>query len=270
MSRKNWSEEKLFKRLLTNKSESTYWDNVLELRSRSPKLVFEKALELTKSVSKKEVIIGIDVLTQLGSRPRPFYEKTMARFFEILDTQENENIHTSILNAIGHNNENLSLPQISKLIKFKDSKNHKIRQSLVTALLGVDHRMAINTLIEMSEDPVDSIRNWATFGIGSQIDISNKEISNALWNRTRDKNQETRSEAIAGLAIRGENKIKDIIIEELNDGEHGTLIFDAILSLNDKGFLSILVEKLKLAEEDNTISEDWIYALKNCIEELSR
>lgn len=33
MGRKNWTDEKLFFRLVNNKSDKTYWDNIRELRS---------------------------------------------------------------------------------------------------------------------------------------------------------------------------------------------------------------------------------------------
>ena len=82
MSRKNWSSEKIYERLLANKSKKTYWDNISELRSRPNKEVYERAYSLTNSNSKKEIIIGIHILSQLGFDPR-FFKKRHQYFFII-------------------------------------------------------------------------------------------------------------------------------------------------------------------------------------------
>jgi hypothetical protein len=76
MSRKKWSSEKIFERLLTNKTNRTYWDNISELRSRPNREVFNRAFLLTKAVTTKEQIIGIHVLAQLGFDPRFSKNKT--------------------------------------------------------------------------------------------------------------------------------------------------------------------------------------------------
>jgi hypothetical protein len=49
MSRKNWTSEKIFTRLLTNKAQKTYWDNISELRRRPNEDVFTKACQLAKT-----------------------------------------------------------------------------------------------------------------------------------------------------------------------------------------------------------------------------
>lgn len=75
----------------------------------------------------------------------------------------------------------------------------------------MDNIQAIDALIDLSNDKVASIRNWATFGLGSQIETDNNKIRKALWSRTSDKNQDTKLEAIVGLANRNDIKVKEII-----------------------------------------------------------
>lgn len=268
MSRKNWSNEKIFERLITNKSRKTYWDNISELRSRPNKEVFQKAFNLLNSKSKKEKLIGIDVLAQLGFNPRPFIKETLKRYFELLDEENEKETLMSILYGIGHNNEELTTTQIAKLIQFKNHKNIEVRQGLVSALLGIENEKAVNTLIELTEDKVSSIRNWATFGIGSQIEISNQKIKTALWNRVNDKHQETKLEAIVGLSNRGEKEVKEIISRELVLGEYGTLLFEAIEVLNDKDFLPQLEMNYEAAKNDDSIPDNWTHDLKEYIEKL--
>ena len=108
MSRKNWSNEKIFERLIINKSRKTYWDNISELRLRPNKEVFDRACSLTKSKSKKEKIIGIDILAQLGWKPRPFKKQTLKRYFEILDLEDDKNVLKSLFKL----NQTNPLPQL--------------------------------------------------------------------------------------------------------------------------------------------------------------
>lgn len=208
MHRNDWTDEKLFFRLINNKSDKTYWDNVSALRRRPTKSVFDKCIQLTHSKNEKERTVGIDVLAQLGLTPRPFYAATNKRFFELLKIEKEPKVLMSLLYAIGHNNDNLSKSQIEALCELENSDNNLIKEGLVYALLGIDDPRAIDVLIKYSSDKLSHIRNWATFGLGSQITRNNKKIRDALWNRINDKHKETRDEAIAGLALRNDIRIK--------------------------------------------------------------
>lgn len=269
MGRKNWTSEKIFDRLVNNKSEKTYWNNISELRKRANDDVFNQAYKLAKSQIDKKKIIGIDVLAQLGFDPRFRQEETIKLYFELLEENQNDDVLFSLFFGISHNNEKLTNNQVLQLIKFKDSKNNDVRYSLVSAISGVDNPKAIETLIELSEDNFSSIRNWATFGIGTLCEQNNDRIIKALWNRIKDKHQETKLEAIVGLANRNQVAIKEQIIEELKSGEYGTLLFDAIETLKDKDFIPYLENNLKSAKNDRGIKEEWIADLKQCLNKLS-
>ena len=114
-------------------------------------------------------------MAQLGTAPRPFYTESNKRFFECIETEKSPEALMSLLYAIGFNNERLSKIQIDRLCKFGDSDNRRIKTGLVSALLGIDNLRAIDTLIKLSSDNSDHIRDWATFGLGSQIRRNNKK-----------------------------------------------------------------------------------------------
>ena len=139
---------------------------------------------------------------------------------------------------------------ISKLIEFKTHKFADARFELTLAISCLDNNAAIETLIELSNDKDSDIRNWATFGLGTQLENDTEDIRNALWNRINDSDFETKSEAIVGLANRMDKRIKEVIISELENGDYGTLLFEAILKLNDKEYLPYLNENLKIARKD--------------------
>ena len=268
MARKNWTDEKLFFRLATNKSDKNYWDNIRELRSRANINVFNTCVKLTKSSKPKEQIIGIQILAQLGLTPRPFLKESKKLFFDILRKEKNPKALLSVLYAIGHNNEKLKPDEIGLLVSFKDNTDEGVREGLVSALLSVDNKLAIDTLIHLTTDRVSHIRDWATFGIGTQIEKDNKSIREALWLRVEDQHQDTKLEAIVGLAKRQDCRIKEIIKRELLNGEFGTLLFEAIEELNDKDFLPLLNSNLEKAKKDKGINSDWIKDLKACIVKL--
>jgi hypothetical protein len=271
MSKNNWTDEQLFQRLLTNKSEKAYWENISLLRKRPTPAVFEKCLELTKSDILKEKMAGINVLAQLGIPPQPFYKPSITLFFELLETEKESDILGAILSSIAHNNHDLSKTQIDKLCIFADSDDDLMKNGLVFALLALDNTNAINVLIELSSDKSSHIRNWATFGLGDMIERNTKKIRTALWNRTKDRHEETRFEAILGLAIRKDERVKDLIKRELQkDNACGSLLFKAIIAFDDQTFLPILKTLFENNKNDTTINTDWLKELENCMNELSR
>lgn len=225
---------------------------------------------MTKSNNPKIRKIGIDILAQLGLPPRPFLQDTLKVYFELLDTETAPDVLMSLLYSIGHNNDKLDNKQIEKICSFKNSENSWVKEGLVSALLGIDNPNAIETLIKLSSDKLSHIRNWATFGLGSQIERNNKEIREALWKRVNDKHQETKLEAIVGLARRKDKRVIDIIRREITGDEYGTLLFEAIIETQDKEFLPLLKQNLRTIKDNKTINPEWEKGLKNCIDELAK
>jgi len=262
MARENWNSEKIFDRLVNNKSQKTYWNNISELRKRATEKTYDQAYEFAKSDNDKKKIIGIDVLAQLGFNPRIRQQKTVELYFDLLDKEQNDDVLFSLFFGISHNNENLTEKQVLKLTEFKNSKNKDIRYSLVSALSTVANSKALETLIELSNDKFSSIRNWATFGIGTLSEKTNDRILDALWKRTNDNHQETRLEAIVGLANRKQSAVKENIIKELKAGIYTTLLFDAITELNDKEFILYLKSELISTKKDNNANKEWLAELK--------
>ena len=269
MSRKNWTDDKLLFRLCNNKSDKSRWDNISVLRKRPSEELFSKCVELTISKDPRIRRIGIDILAQMGLIPRPFLTKTLQLYFDLLNIESDPEVLMSLLYSIGHNNDTLNKSQIEKLCTFSDNDNNWVKEGLVSAVGFINDLNAIDVLIKLSKDKLSHIRNWATFYLG-QSERNNKTIREALWARVNDKHQDTRFEAIFGLAKRKDSRINDIIKEELLDGEYGTLLFEAIIETGDKQFLPLLRKKLKSIKGDNNINSKYLNDLKDCIEELTK
>ncbi|MFD1604030.1 hypothetical protein ACFSJW_09015 [Flavobacterium artemisiae] len=254
----NYSNEKIFTRLLGNKSNANYWNYVSELRKRKSKDIFEKSILLMESKIAKERIIGIDVLAQFGY-PRLHKKIILKKFFHLLKNETDKNAISSLFYGIGHNNEDLTIKQIDLICSFKKNKNSKIRSSLAFALLTKEEPNAIDTLIELSKDQDYEIRDWATFGLGTQIETDNEDIRNALWKRINDKYETPRFEAIFGLAKRKDKRIKEILVTELeNIDEFGSLILEAIEEFNDKEFISLIEKQIEKNKKLKKVEESWL------------
>ncbi|MCU0351963.1 MAG: hypothetical protein MUF43_14235 [Flavobacterium sp.] len=270
MSRINWTDDKLLSRLINNKTDKSRWSNISVLRKRPSQELFAKCVELTKSNKPRIRKIGIDILAQFGLPPRPFLKETLKLYFDLLKVETEPDVLMSLLYSIGHNNDKLNNEQIERICSFIDSENDLIKEGLVSALLGIDNLDAIETLIKLSSDKLSHIRNWATFGLGTQIERNNKTIREALWKRVNDKHQETKLEAIEGLAKRKDKRVNDIIRREIIGGEFGTLLFEAIIETQDKEFIPLLKQNLKTIKGDTKINPEWEKDLKNCIDELTK
>ena len=99
-SRENWKSEKIFDRLVNNKSQKTYWNNISELRKRATEEIYDQAYKLAKSEIDKNKIIGIDVLAQLGFDPRIRQQKTVELYFELLENEQNDDVLFSLFFGI--------------------------------------------------------------------------------------------------------------------------------------------------------------------------
>ncbi len=266
MTYKDWSNDKLFTNLIDNTlEEDVYWANIRELRSRPSDEVYKKAVELTKAYNPSHKSIGILILAQLGFKPRFNQSKTVNLYFELLNKKQDYKVIEDILYGIGHNNSNLSTNQIDSIIKFASNEITEVRQALLSAISGINNPKAIEVLINLTNDSEDSIRDWATFGLGSQLDVSSPEILEALWQRTEDSVEEVRVEAIAGLVNRNIPEVKNVIIKILESGKFGTQLLDIIQELKYKDFIPLLEINSEKYNNDKGISIDWLTTLNETI-----
>ncbi|MFK8058301.1 MAG: hypothetical protein AB8F78_19405 [Saprospiraceae bacterium] len=268
MSRAQWTSDKLFSRLLTNKTKKGYWDAITALRARASEEVYERAVRLARSDNERDKIVGIDVLAQLGQTPRMRQDKTVSLYFELLSQPSSPKVLSSLLSGIGHNNDKLTGEQISILSAYADHSYSAVRFALVHALLGLEHPDAIVMLICLSRDTHGDVRNWATFGLGSQIEVTTDEILYALLERTTDNHADTKLEAIVGLAERKDVRVKQIMLDELQKGAHGSLLFEAIEILGDKDFLMPLEGIMNSLNNDREVNPEWRMALEEVVVKL--
>lgn len=97
-------------------------------------------------------------------------------------------------------------------------------------------------LIQLSEDVATEIRDWATFGLGSILDIDSTEIRSALAARLNDADFDTRCEALVGLAERKDERVFPATLKLLRAESVPRLAVDAARALADPRLLGPLRE----------------------------
>jgi HEAT repeat protein len=76
-------------------------------------------------------------------------------------------------------------------------------------------------------DPDSDVRDWATFGLGTQSDADSEVIREALFERLADTDEDTRAEAAVGLAKRKDVRVLPVVLEELGRDVYGVLYEEA-------------------------------------------
>jgi hypothetical protein len=267
MNLKAWSTEKLFARLLHAKSEKGRWDKIGVLHQRPCEQVFAQCIECLHSACAWERRVGVDVLAQLGL-DRPYRKPTLRLYFDLLAREKNAKVLASVLFAIGHNNERLTRARIRRIAAYQHYADWRVRHALAFALFGVDDAIAIKALIALSADTAAQVRDWATCGLGDTIKTDNEPIRAALWKRVEDKDSDTRNEAIHGLAVRGDVRVKPWIWKELRSGDERAQVFDTLMALGDAEFLPFLEARLRETQQYEAINTYWLSCLKKCVEFL--
>jgi hypothetical protein len=104
---------------------------------------------------------------------------------------------------------------------------------------GVAENVA-DVLISLSEDSDVDVRNWATFGLGTTLDVDGHDVRSALVARLDDASLEVVDEALVGLARRRDHRVLDPVRRRLDDPSVSALVFEAATYLADATLLPAL------------------------------
>ncbi len=216
------------KKAMEAKTEKTRFKYIRKLRLSGDEALFEICVQRLNDSDIHTRTNSIEILSQFGNPLKKYRKKIANLFIQQLNKETNIELVELLLIGIGHNNIYLTSQNIRRILHFSESNNYKIRFALVFALLGIEDNYAIEILQKLSSDKSVSVRDWATFGLGSQIDLDNPVIRSTLWKRVSDRHFDTRMEAIVGLAKRQDLSIRKVIETEINNNNNSELIFEAL------------------------------------------
>lgn len=105
---------------------------------------------------------------------------------------------------------------------------------MATFLHGSLLESAVECLISLSDDSESAVRNWATTALAS---LPNDErIVEALVRNAFEDDDETRHEAVLGLARSAPGAARALILRELASGSISAPLVEAIATAPDRAF----------------------------------
>lgn len=252
--------DELIKLALTREEdEHAYWEPLTVLHRRGSREVFEAALTLCESPNPKRRTLGVHILGQLGVPQRTFPEESLPILFRCLEDEDVAVLRATAI-ALGHIHDSRV---IERLITLKNHPDAEVRNGVAfgIGISGYDNPLAISTLIELSRDENQDVRNWATFALGSQTETDTKEVRQALVERLQDDDDETRGEALVGLASRKDERILAPLTKELASRSVGRLPLEAARRIGDSRLYPALIQLRNRGDVDIALLED---AINSC------
>lgn len=238
--------ESLFALALQNFDEESdaYWSIISKLQSSQDPQTLETAILFCKGYNYKMRCIGAAVLGQLGYANVDNKIFGTERFSTLIRLLSNEakgsadvRVLANVCLALGHLRDSRAITEISKLANHYSDD---VRLSVACSLSGFDDARAIQSLIELMDDPNSEVRDWATFAIGSLIKSNKPNILDALHTRISDENADVRNEAILGLALRGDERARGALALELTN-QVATPLFEAVVAMPSVGLVPVLL-----------------------------
>jgi len=244
------SSDELLQIALTASDEvhNSGWAAISALHARETVEVFEASKALCADHDPIKRSIGIALVAQLGLPPTTHREETLKIFLYLMDTEQDSYVLYSVAVGLGHLG---SEPRkVKPLLKLKNHPDPQVRYGVVFGLYGEEDSLAIQALIELSSDKDDDIRDWATFGLGSMLNVDTSQIREALFARVIDPNDKSSAvgEGLVGLATRHDGRALELTLRQLQINTPGTLIFEAAEILADSRLCSALVQLRNMAE----------------------
>lgn len=206
------SAKELINVALCEHDDHLRWDAICALQRRGSDEVFQRAAALCGSFCEFERELGADILGQLDISEEPLLQNRVALLLEMLETERAPRVLIAVLSALGHQR---SVEAIEPASRLRHHDDNDVRFAVVMALMYQDHPVAVASLIELTRDRNSDVRDWATFALGTQSEMDSREIREALAARLSDEDDDTRCEALVGLARRGDDRVVAPLIKAL-------------------------------------------------------
>jgi HEAT repeat protein len=206
------------------------WKAVDDLQEIGSREVFERAMEFTGADDPRLRARGLDILGRLGAQTLPFLEESLAVTIRLATHDAHQRVLEAAAGALGH----LRDPRgINALVHLAGNSDASVRWQVAFALGGRTEPAAVAALIELTNDPDSDVRDWATFGLGQNGTVDTPAVREALHLRLADTDEDTRYEAMCGLARCGDLRVVRPLTEALTtEPDNHAHILPATMLLN--------------------------------------
>jgi HEAT repeat protein len=208
------SVDELLAVVVREQDDDARWTAIRELHAVGTREVFEGAVRLCSSASAKERVAGADILGQLSA----WTDDAIPELMNLLGDSEACVIESAV-HALSQKQDARTIDALSRVSQH-DASN--VRWAVATALEDlIGDERAERVLLMLMRDGDTSVRDRATFAVGSLSDHDTPRIRAALAERLRDEDRAVANEAALGLARRRDARAIPYIASavESADGE---------------------------------------------------
>ena len=208
------SVDELLAVVVREQDDDARWTAIRELHALGTREVFESAVRLCNSASADERVAGADILGQLSA----WTDDAIPALMNLLGDSEVCVIESAV-HALSQKQDARTIDALSRVSQH-DASN--VRWAVATALEDlIGDERAERVLLLLMRDGDTSVRDRATFAVGSLSDHDTPRIRAALAERLRDEDRAVANEAALGLARRRDARAIPYIASavESSDGE---------------------------------------------------
>ena len=227
--------------------DDEYWSIVGDMQSRIDGTTFSRVVGLCHGATPPERRLGADVLGQYAARPdhprleHPHHDAVLPVLIDMAATNHDSQVVASVVGALARLHDPVGLAAV---LGHRHHPAARVRQHVAMALPDLagspPGEVVVEALLELSDDPDEAVRDWATFGLGTQLDIDTPAVREALVTRIDDPDAVTSGEALVGLARRRDPRALPHVLERLRSLALADYLIDAAAELGDPRFLPLL------------------------------
>lgn len=192
--------------------------------------------------------VGLDVLGVLCNQHREYLPGLLDEV-ERAATNTDADVRWSAVAAIKDKNDS-SLRQWNHrirtvLLSLASDADSDVRFQAVASLpiYAEDATLSdpvVAAILQATDDPDPTIRDWAVFGLGVQLDFDASIVRDVLFRHLDEAEGDTAGEAAVGLARRGDPRVYEVIAARLAAEDVGNLWVEAAAELGDVRLVPLL------------------------------
>jgi HEAT repeat protein len=204
--------------LACDSEDHARWDAITVLQKRGTHEVFEAAQRLCASEVPEQRCLGVDILAQntTPEKSKTFHEESVALLLQLLEREDEPSVLEQIAYALGHRSDARAIEPLLGLLNHPDAD---VRHAVIRGGLSCNEdEWSVQALIELSADEDSDVRYWATYGLGTLIGMTTPAMLDALVARLTDPGDDTRAEAIFGLALRYDERVVPVLVASVENG----------------------------------------------------
>lgn len=196
-------------------SENPYWEAVRVLHCRADQDLMEACRLFVRDSDPAHRCIAANILAQVHFGDASKRTEAADLVMGALETEGSPEAVEDMIYALGHMGDVGALPLV---LRFAAHTCADVRYAVAYSLPmhSEDSARVVAALIELTRDVDDDVRDWATFGLGSQLDLDTAEIREALFARLADADGDARGEAMVGLARRLDKRVLPVLVEAVS------------------------------------------------------